>query len=691
MIPLNSDDGSHLVSFHLLNAIHLSDQFGYVILTDNLNIISVSPNLHTILKVSDLDAFINQPLTNLFGEFVGAEEQLTAVQSGQIPFYRLENIAHTAPDGTFFYFTLQVMLFDPRNSKSGFWISVENSTTVGQLQQRLTQQRNELKQEVIRRKNAEEKLQQLNNELEQRVYERTIELAKANEQLKLLEAAIVNTNDTVIITEAKPTDITQAGIVYVNQAFTRATGYSYKEVLGQPRRIFQGPNTDPDQLDRIRESLLKRESVHVEVINYRKDGSEFWADMTIAPIINENNELTHFVSIERDTTKRKQLETELLQAKKMEAIGLLAGGIAHDFNNILTIIVSYSDLLMRYFPDNEKVKRFVTPISTAGKRASNLIYQLLAFSRQQMLKIEKVNLNDIVLEVEDMIKRPIGEDIQLTTTLADDLWFIEADPGQLSQVIMNLAINSRDAMPQGGFLQIETQNVIIDQDNGRIKPKIAPGQYVKLTVSDNGIGMNHDEIDRIFEPFFTTKEMGKGTGLGLATVFGIVAQSQGGITVQSSLENGTKFEIYLPRANQLSEDTVKASLNEEEAQSQNATILLVEDDNSIRQLIQDESKNTKYKILIAQNGEEALQICQTFVDTVDLIVTDIVMPNMSGFQLAQEVQKNSHAIKVLYITGYTDNIIANHGITDSNVNILQKPFTMTQLMNKIEEVLNTAN
>ncbi|VAW42740.1 hypothetical protein MNBD_CHLOROFLEXI01-168, partial [hydrothermal vent metagenome] len=210
MNPLNSDSGSPLLSFHLLNAIHSSIQFGYVVLSDNLNIISISPNLHTILQVEDLDVFLNQPLTHLFGEFVGSEERLTAVKSGQIPFYRLESIAHSAPDGTFFYFNLQIMLFDPRNSKSGFWISVENSTAVGQLQQRLTQQRNELKQEVKRRKSAEAKLQQLNNQLEQRVYERTLELAKANEQLKLLEAAIVNTNDTVIITEVEPTDFAQA-------------------------------------------------------------------------------------------------------------------------------------------------------------------------------------------------------------------------------------------------------------------------------------------------------------------------------------------------------------------------------------------------------------------------------------------------------------------------------------------------
>ncbi|VAW37202.1 hypothetical protein MNBD_CHLOROFLEXI01-3517, partial [hydrothermal vent metagenome] len=616
--------------------------------------------------------------------------RLTAVKSGHIPFYRLENIAHSAPDGTFFYFNLQIMLFDPRNSKSGFWISVENSTTVGQLQQRLTQQRNELKQEVKRRKNAEEELQQLNNQLEQRVYERTLELAKANEQLKLLEAAIVNTNDTVIITEVEPTDFAQAGIVYVNHAFTRATGYSYKEVLGQSRRIFQGPNTDPNQLDRIRESLLKRESVHVEVINYRKDGSEFWADMTIAPIINEDDELTHFVSIERDTTKRKQLETELLQAKKMEAIGLLAGGIAHDFNNILTVIVSYSDLLLRHFPEDEKIKRLVTPISTAGKRASNLIYQLLAFSRQQMLRVERINLNDIVLEVEDMIKRPIGEDIELTTKLAHDLWLIEADPGQLNQVIMNLAINARDAMPQGGTLLIETENTILDQDNGRIKPKIALGKYVKLTVSDNGIGMSHEELSRIFEPFFTTKEMGKGTGLGLSTVYGIVAQSQGGITVRSSLEAGTKFEIYLPKAEQKSKEAFTVPSVEEDTKSQDATILLVEDDKNIRQLIQNEFTDMKYKILIAENGKEALDVSKSFDGIIDLVVTDVVMPYMGGYQLAQELQKVSPSTKVLYITGYTDAVIANHGIVDNNENILQKPFTLNQLMIKIKNTLNIA-
>ncbi len=327
---------------------------------------------------------------------------------------------------------MQVVRLDHTNLEAGLLLLVENSTKVGHLHQSLAQQRNELKHEIKRRQEAEQALHKLNMELEMRVKERTAELAKANEQLRLLEAAIVNTSDTVIITDAKPENPTESGIVYVNKAFAQATGYTYKEIVGQSQHVFHGPNTDPDQLERIRKALLNKESVHVELVNYRKDGSEFWADMTVAPIISDDKELTHFVSIERDVTERKQLENALLQAQKMEAIGLLAGGIAHDFNNVLTVIISYSDLLLRRFKDQEKIRQYAEPIYMAGKRASDLTYQLLAFSRQQVLLPEIVNLNEIITEVENMIRRPIGEDIQFTTLLDAGLWKIEADPGQLS-------------------------------------------------------------------------------------------------------------------------------------------------------------------------------------------------------------------------------------------------------------------
>lgn len=685
MSPSEADSDKHLLSDQLLTLFHQSDQLAYLTLSADLTISSMSPNLGSILPQSDLDDFVERPLTDLFGEFVGADAEITAVQSGRRPFYRLENLARQI-NSDFYYVTVQLLLLDPANLTAGFLLTVDNSTEIGRLQQSLTQQRNELKHEVARRKKAEHALQKLNDELEQRVKERTAELAKANEQLRLLEAAIVNTSDTVIITESKPQDLANAGIVYVNKAFTKATGYSYKEIVGQSRQVFHGPNTDPRQLEKIRQALLNQEAIHVEMVNYRKDGSEFWVDMTVAPIINKNNELTHFVSIERDATERKQLETALLQAQKMEAVGLLAGGIAHDFNNVLTVIISYSDLLLRYFNEEDKIRKYVEPIYTAGKRASELTYQLLAFSRQQMLKPEEVNLNQIITEVETMIRRPIGEDIQFTTLLTPELWSIEADPGQLSQVIMNLAVNARDAMPQGGTLTIETENIILEKKDGRISPELGVGEFIKLTVSDTGRGMDSDTVKRIFDPFFTTKEAGKGTGLGLSTVYGIVAQSNGGIIVHSEIGHGTRFEIFLPRMYQ--GDKTKNTKSELVPQQRQGSeiILLVEDDDNVRDLLHQGLKDQGYKMLVASGGEDAIKLCRRHAGAIDLLLTDVVMPDISGPELAQHLQPFFPKMKVLYMTGYTDAVIARHGLNDAAIDLLQKPFTIGTLAGKVRQL-----
>ncbi len=685
MPPSEADSGKHLLSDQLLTLFHQSNQLAYLTLSADLTISSISPNLGSILPQDNLTDFVERPLTDLFGEFVGAEAEITAVQSGSRPFYRLENLARQINDD-FCYVTVQLLLLDSENLPAGFLLIVENSTEIGRLQQSLTQQRNELKHEVARRKKAEDALQKLNDELEQRVKDRTAELAKANEQLRLLEAAIVNTSDTVIITESKPQDLANAGIVYVNKAFTKATGYSYKEIVGQSRQVFHGPNTDPRQLEKIRQALLNQEAIHVEMVNYRKDGSEFWVDMTVAPIINKNNELTHFVSIERDATERKQLETALLQAQKMEAVGLLAGGIAHDFNNVLTVIISYSDLLLRYFNEEEKIRKYVEPIYTAGKRASELTYQLLAFSRQQMLKPEEVNLNQVIMEVETMIRRPIGEDIQFTTLLTPELWSIEADPGQLSQVIMNLAVNARDAMPQGGTLTIETENIVLEKKDSRISPELGTGEFIKLTVSDTGRGMDSDTVKRIFDPFFTTKEAGKGTGLGLSTVYGIVAQSNGGIIVHSEISDGTRFEIFLPRIYQ--GDKTKNTKSEIAPQQRpgNEIILLVEDDDNVRDLLHQGLKDQGYKMLVASGGEEAIKLCRRHAGTIDLLLIDVVMPDISGPELAQHLHPFFPKMKVLYMTGYTDAVIARHGLDDAAIDLLQKPFTIGTLAGKVRQL-----
>ncbi|WP_420642156.1 response regulator [Candidatus Leptofilum sp.] len=670
----------------LFEVLQNSQQHAYLALSPERLIQYISPNLGEVMQVAFMESFTNQPIENLFGELVGSQTAFEDLVAGKRDIFLLENVARKQAGDQFSYLTLQLALLDSLHPQNGFLLTVENSTQFGSLQQTLTQQRNELKQEIARRKKAEAALQKLNEELEQRVKERTAELALANEQLRLLEAAIVNTSDTVIITEAQPEDLNQAGIVYVNKAFTKATGYKYKEIVGQSRQVFHGPNTDPRQLEKIRRALSNREAVHVELINYRKDGTEYWADMTVAPIMNKNSELTHFVSIERDATERKQLETALLQAQKMEAIGLLAGGIAHDFNNVLTIIMSYSDLLLRLYGQDPMVVKYVNPIHTAGKRASDLTYQLLAFSRQQVLQLEELNLNEIITEVEQMIRRPIGEDIQFATLLAPDLWQVEGDPGQISQVIMNLAVNARDAMPQGGNLTIKTENYTLERKDGRFTPDLEPGEYIRLMVQDTGKGMSQETIKRIFEPFFTTKELGKGTGLGLSSVYGIVAQSNGGVAVYSEIKAGTTFEILLPRstAAKAAAEADTAGLN---LRSGGATILLVEDEKDVRDLLDEGLSKSGYRILVARNGVEALEIYQNEAESIDLLLTDVVLPKMSGHELAQYLQQQTPSLKILYMTGYTDTVIMNHGLPGESVNLLQKPFTIGQLVTKLERVL----
>lgn len=675
----------------LLNILHHSNKFAYATLSPAYRVEYVSPNLPTILQQDGLDALIGRPVFELFGELLGAEAGMQEVLAGRAPVYQLENVARSLPDQTLAYFTLRLSPLKMDDPAAGLLAYVEDTTAVARLQQRLTQQRNDLKLEVARRQKAEAALQALNNQLEQRVRQRTAELEKANEQLRLLEAAIVNTSDTVIITEAEPNDLSQAGIVYVNKAFTRATGYTYKEIVGQSQQVFHGPNTDPRQLERIRRALLNKEAVHVELINYRKDGTEFWADMTVAPILNENKELTHFVSIERDATERKQLETALLQAQKMEAVGLLAGGIAHDFNNVLTIVMSYSDLLLRLFADNDKVVKYAEPIQMAGKRASDLTYQLLAFSRQQVLQMEPVQLNDVVQEVKMMIGRPIGEDIEFVTELTPDLWQFEADPGQISQVVLNLAMNARDAMPQGGRLMIRTENVVLENADGRISPELEAGEYVRLTVQDTGSGMDAETVKRIFDPFFTTKAQGKGTGLGLSTVYGIVAQSKGGVLVQSELSAGTRFEIYMPRIEGASAAQQNTAGQAAAPKEQGGTILLVEDDDSVRNLVREGLTAQGYTLLVAGSGVEALEICQQYSRQIDLLLTDIVMPGMSGPELAEKLYEIFPSAKMLFMTGYTDTVIARHGALNQPVEIIQKPFTIEQLGQKVLQVLHAHN
>ncbi len=388
---------------------------------------------------------------------------------------------------------------------------------------------------------------------------------------------------------------------------------------------------------------------------------------------------------ERD--ERKRLEEQLRQSQKMEAVGRLAGGIAHDFNNLLTIINGYSQLLLDRFAPRDQARVQVEEIKKAGDRAATLTRQLLAFSRRQVLQPQVLNLNAVVANVDTMLRRLIGEDIDLVTVIGEALGRVQADPGQIEQVILNLAVNARDAMPQGGKLTIETANVELDEAYTCSHAAVAPGRYVMLAVSDSGIGMDAETQAQIFEPFFTTKEKGKGTGLGLATVYGIVKQSGGHLWVYSEPGKGATFKVYLPQVEEAN-GTVAASQARVKSLRGAETILLVEDEEAVRKLASRILQEYGYKVLESTSAEQALQIGERHKEPIDLLVTDVVMPGMGGREVAGHLAFLRPEMKVLYMSGYTDDAIIHHGVLQAGVAFMQKPFTPEVLARKVREVLD---
>ncbi len=471
----------------------------------------------------------------------------------------------------------------------------------------------------------------------------------------------------------------------VNPGFQEITGYRSEELLGQEAMMLVVPEFQVQVREQAVEMLKGKRHAPYEYQFLTKQGEIRWAMERVASteIDGKRAAIGYFV----DVTEHNRLEEQLAQLQRVEAIGVLAGGIAHDFNNLLTAIMAHTEMMLMDQGQDHPHSQHLRDIMKASQRGNALTQQLLAFSRRQILQPRVFNLNEVVAEIEKMLRRLIGEDIDLATVLEPQLGAVKADPGQVEQIIMNLAVNARDAMPRGGRLTLETANVLLGQEYVWTHPAVTPGPYIMLAVSDTGVGMEAHLQKRIFEPFFTTKELGRGTGLGLATVYGIVKQSGGYIWVYSEVGQGTTFKVYLPRVAEAALPLKAPDVAPPPTLYGRETVLVVEDDGTLRTIISRGLGMFGYTVLLAGHGDEALEVAARHDGPIHLLLTDVIMPRMSGLDLAARLAPLYPDMKILYMSGYTDNAIVHHGVLDDALTFLQKPFQVTTLLQKVREVL----
>lgn len=518
---------------------------------------------------------------------------------------------------------------------------------------------------------------------------RALESRQKAEQALRNMASIVESSKDAIIGQSL-----QGVIVSWNQGAKLIYGYDQDEVLG--RHIsFLTPHDQPDVMTRKLEKIKAEEPTdQVETVWLTKDGQPLNVSLQVSPVRDEGGRIVGASSIARDITKEKQnaeqerrsLEAQLQQAQKLESVGRLAGGVAHDFNNILAIILGYCEMALQGVGPENALHHDLAQIQEAAQRAKGLTRQLLAFARKQVLQMTNLSLSDVALNFSKMIKRLIGEDIEIKMALAKDLPLVKADPSMVEQVLLNLAVNARDAMQDGGTLTIETRQVHLDQSYATARFEVVPGDYVRLAVTDTGKGMDEATRQMIFEPFFTTKDPGQGTGLGLSTVYGIVKQHGGNIWVYSEPEQGTTFTIYFPVA-QVGETGIRKLAEAPPLLGGGQTILVVEDDASLRRLICSALPKLGYEVLCSGSAEEAQALARQHQGTIHIMLTDVVMPQMNGKALYESLARLRPEMKAVFMSGYTEDVIAHRGVLEEGVNFIQKPFSMKQLSHKLGSAL----
>jgi two-component system cell cycle sensor histidine kinase/response regulator CckA len=512
------------------------------------------------------------------------------------------------------------------------------------------------------------------------------------EQREWLQVTLSSIGDAVITTNLN------GQINFMNPAAESLTGWTSSQAANLPlSEVFRTVDEDTSKISEnsiLELTALKPSSSTIADILISRDGTEKFISYNQSLIRNQAGQTTGMVLVLRDMTERKQAEealqhteAQLIQAQKMEAVGRLAGGVAHDFNNLLTAIIGYSQLIQAQLEETSPMRSEIDEICKAGQRAAALTTQLLAFSRKQVLQPKVLDLNAIVANTSKMLSRLIGEDIRFRTTLDPGLKQVKADPGQIEQVLMNLAVNARDAMLSGGSLSIETANVYLDDKYAEQHVEVRPGRHVMLVVSDSGCGMDDKTMAKIFEPFFTTKEKGKGTGLGLATVYGIVKQSGGHIWVYSEPDKGTTFKVYFPQIEEESSSS-EAPVQSNFLPQGTETILLAEDDLQVREFASRVLRGLGYKVLEASNGNEALTVAKQTAGAIDILLTDVVMPQVGGKHLSEKLTLERPEMKVLFLSGYTADSIVHHGVLDEGVAFLHKPFNSGDLVRKVREVLD---